>query len=268
MRRFMTRKTLVYVGISLGVLAILASVYLLIVNRKDTSRISETNDVVEIAETFSPICTRTERFANKPQYDRALSLIRQRIEESIDLDKGTDDATAFDRFPPELVNCIYVKEEDIDNGSGVEGYFTINDTEIKNNYFPITVDKDYKESDDIVTALLLAHEMTHVQQYLDGTPINSRNECLRSEADAFVTQWMLFGNLSIEEMVSVNARIEKNDFLHPQLSMIANIRELSQKYALPACGFMSRDCSREVLKVQMFKVLFDDEFYRKQCDQY
>ncbi len=50
--------------------------------------------------------------------------------------------------------------------------------------------------------------------------------------------------------------------------MISSIRKLSQQYALPVCGFMSRNCSREVLKVQMFKVLFDDEFYREQYDQY
>jgi len=225
------------------------------------------NQATTTIEKFNPVCTRIERWENKPQYDRALSLIQQRIQESIELDKGTDGDTAFTNFPPDLVNCIFIKEEDIDDKSGIEGYFALDNNEIKNNYFPITVDKDYKEADDIVTALLIAHEMAHVQQFLVGTPMTPRNECLRAEADAFVTQWMLFGTLSLEEMGSVNARIERKESLHPQLQMLANIREVSLQYALPACGFMSRDCDREVLRVQMFKVLFDDEFYRKQCEK-
>lgn len=255
----MRRRKILLLIILLLVIASVASFFAYRNTRKN-------NETTVAVEEFNPKCTRTERWENKPQYDRALSLIKQRIEESIELDKGTDAKTAFDSFPLELVNCIYVKEEDIDDRSGIEGYFIIDSGEIKNNYFPITVDKDYKESDDIVTTLLLAHEIAHVQQYLLGVPNSTRNECLRAEAEAFVTQWMMFGTLSIEEMGSVNARIERNDSLHSQLKMIASIRELLQQYALPACGFMSRDCTREVLKVQMFHVLFDDEFYRKQCD--
>lgn len=139
-------------------------------------------------------------------------LIQKRIQESIELDKGTDGDTAFTNFPPNLVNCIFIKEEDIDDKSGIEEYFALDSDKIKNNYFPITVDKDYKEADDIVTDLLIAHEMAHVQQILVGTPMSPRNECLRAKADVFVTQWMLFGNLGIEEMGSVNARIERDDF--------------------------------------------------------
>lgn len=225
----------------------------------------ETNPAVE---KFNPECTRNERLENKPQYDRALSLIQQRIQESIELDKEDSDVkTAFNYFPSQLVNCIYIEEEDLSNIPGVEGYFTFDSSKIKNNYFTITVDKNYKEADDIVTALLIAHEMEHVQQFLQGSPLSTRNDCLRAEADAFVAQWMLFGNLSMEEMESVNARIERDTSLHAQLQMIKNIRSLSLQYALPACGFMSKDCDKEVLKVQMFKVLFEDEFYRKQCEK-
>jgi len=224
---------------------------------------TETNTVVE---EFNPICTRTERLENRPQYDRALSLIQQRIQESIELDKGTEDETAFNNYPPQLVNCIYIEEEDLSGMPGVEGYFTFDSNKIQNNYFPITVDKNYKEADDVVTALLIAHEMEHVQQFLKGTPVSTRNDCLRAEADAFVAQWMLFHNLSLEEKESVNARIERDSSLHPQLQMIKKIRNLLLQYAQPACGFWSIDCDKEVLKVQMFKVLFDDEFYRKQCE--
>ena len=123
------------------------------------------NQATTTIEKFNPVCTRIERWENKPQYDRALSLIQQRIQESIELDKGTDGDTAFTNFPPDLVNCIFIKEEDIDDKSGIEGYFALDNNEIKNNYFPITVDKDYKEADDIVTALLIAHEMAHIKRY-------------------------------------------------------------------------------------------------------
>jgi len=258
-----SRKLLIFV-ILIIVVVVSALTFVYINSRsKDVKYITKIDPVVE---KINPECSRTSRLDNKPQYDRALSLILQRIQESIDLDVGTDGETAFNSFPINLVNCIYIKEEDINDESGVEGYFSLDSNEIKNNFFPITVDKDYKEADDVVTALLIAHEMDHVQQFLIGTPMSSRNDCLRAEADAFVTQWEMFGSLSMEEMASVNARIKQNDSLHPQLQMLANMRELLQQYALPACGFMSRDCTKEVLRVQMFKVLFDDAYYKKQCE--
>lgn len=217
-------------------------------------------------EKFDPKCTRSEPLKNLPQYDRALSLIKQRIQESIQRDNNTDFETSFLRFPYELVNCIYVKEEKMDPESKIEGYFTIDSKEIKNNYFPITVNKEYKEADDIVTAILIAHEMTHVQQFLEEIPTKKRNDCLRSEADAFVSQYDFFGVLSMEEMVSVNTRIKLKESSQPQILMISKLQELSRDFASPACGFMSRACDREVLKVQMYKLLTKDEFYRKQCE--
>jgi len=249
------------------VLFIIVPIILGIVAYAQYKDYSKQNLVSEKTEEVGPECLRTERLNNSPQFDRPLSLIQQRIQESIERDKTTSWKSAFLEFPPNLVNCIYVKEEVIDSDSGIEGYFTFNGEDVKSNYFPITVDKKYKDADDVVTALLITHEMEHVQQFLNKTPMDTRNECLKAEAEAFIAQWSLFGSLSIEEMTSINARIEYNDFLHPQLQMIERIRELSSEYAIPACGFMEKKCNREVLKVQMFHVLFDDDFYKKQCEK-
>lgn len=211
-------------------------------------------------------CTRTSRWDNAPQYDRALSLIQQRLIEGTRSNKVAEVTDAFIAFPPDLVNCIVIKEKDLKDTDGVEGYFSFDDPSLKSNYFPINVSRAYKETDDIATALLIVHEMTHVQQYRE-TLKGKDTDCIDSEVEAFLAQWDFFGELNIEEITSINARINygSDSYLHSQLQMLQDIRELNTEYALPACGFLEPVCSREVLRVRLRPLIEENEYYRKQC---
>jgi hypothetical protein len=219
-------------------------------------------------------CARTVRLDNKPQYDRALSLIQQRIDENHKYWTNAGEQyqdMLFINFPPELVNCIKISEEDTRGSTGVEGYFTFNGQDIKKDYYPITVSTDYGFTDDIVTALLLSHEMTHVQQYMDA--LNGKNSlsCIDSEIDAFIAQLDFYGILNDEEISSVYYRIHGSDevFLHPQLKMLDTMLTINRE---SGCGFRdlfkgkdSTHCVDINLRNKLREILTDDSYYRKQC---
>ncbi len=222
---------------------------------------------VEKVVKINPICTRKERLSNSPQYDRALSLIKQRIDEQIEIHKKSQWKDPFIFFDSNLTNCIVIIEKDFGENEDVEGYFKINDASMRNDYFPITVNKKYNETDDVTTAILIVHEMAHVQQYLNTLKGENSLDCVKSEVEAFLSQWNFFTQLNTEEVVSVNARNEyyKESHAHPQVEMIGEIQGLLREYARPACGFMETVCDREVLRVQLKWVIRENEYYKKQC---
>jgi len=83
-------------------------------------------------------CTRTTRLGNDPQYDRALSLIQQRLVLNQKRFKYNNRAL-FTSFSPELTNCIKVVERPSKKDDDFEGYFTFNGEDIQNDYYPIVV---------------------------------------------------------------------------------------------------------------------------------
>lgn len=233
-----------------------------------TNKVVVDTDKTQVENQIKPRCTRTTRLQNDPQYDRALSLIQQRLQQhQADLAKSSfkEAEDPFIHFPPDLVNCIFIKEENLDKSEGVEGYFVFHSELIRDNYFPINISDKYSETDDITTALLIAHEMTHVQQYLDELEGKEPLDCISAEVEAFIAQDQFFGSLNIEELTSVNARIVYNDYLHPQLQMLADIRGIWLEFVMPACGFGKFSCEREVLRVKLRPIIENNEYYKKQC---
>jgi len=217
-------------------------------------------------------CTRTTRLENKPVYDRALSLIQEKYstwEKGGESNKGT-----FYFFPSQLVNCIKVVEGNVRDTTEAEGYFIFNDTEIKDNYFPITVDKDYSEADDIVNSLLLVHEITHVRQYLDSLNNKQQLSCLDSEVEAFDAGYNFYRWQFGETGKSINLRIQYDLELNPQLQIIKTISDyfLSSKFVslteLCKGESPSDTCSDRITANRRQKikaVVSQDGYYMKQC---
>lgn len=214
-------------------------------------------------------CTRTTRLENEPQYDRALSLIQQRIEdnekwcdkycESSDYEKKL----RFHHFPANLTNCIKIIEENIDGGA--EGYFTFHSEDIKPNYFPITIDSSYNFSDDTLTALLITHEMTHVQQYLDTLNGTDNLSCRDKEVEAFVSQIDFYTKLSNEEINSVVLKMrEESEDKHPQVAMLKTMIEINRDGTCPL--FTDDECSQKNLRNKLFQLISDEPAYRHQCE--
>ncbi|OGK62270.1 hypothetical protein A2334_02420 [Candidatus Roizmanbacteria bacterium RIFOXYB2_FULL_38_10] len=225
----------------------------------DTSNLTQTPEIVD--------CTRTTRQKNEPQYDRALSLIAQKYSLWEDSGEGED---SWYFFPSRLVNCIRIIEDDTRGSSGVEGYFVFNSPEIKSDYFPITVNSDYSSTDDLTTALLLVHEITHVQQYLESLNGSDELSCIDKETEAFYAQWKFFGIMNSEEWKSIEYRIENDSVLHPQLTILESIRSSLnldgvRNECLYGSGKNNKNCIDNYRKNEIRKMIEQDEFYQRQC---
>lgn len=219
----------------------------------------------ETVKTIS--CTRTTRLENKPAYDRALSLIQERVAQQYAGKK-------FDYFPPELTNCIKINEQKSESMSGLEGYFIFNDEEIKDNYYPITVSSSYVLDDNITTALLLSHEITHVQQYIDL--LNKKNElsCVEKEVNAFMSQMGLYLELNVEENSSVYYRLKNDKNLHTQIKMIDTMIQAGKKgdcfskSDTKDQNYFSNvlECQDKYMKQGLREFILNSKEYKKQCN--
>lgn len=222
--------------------------------------------ITEKPKTVS--CTRTARLENKPYFDRALSLIDEKY-------KGWDgdNYLSWYFFPPELTNCIKVIEGDIRKTDNVEGYFVFNGNEIKDNYFPIFVDKDYVFSDDVVNSLLLVHEITHVRQYLDVMNGKSDLSCIDKEVEAFYAEWMFYRAQIGETKKSIDLRIEYDKELNPQLQIIKSINDrfsskgivMSITELCKGKNMTTSECITQDQENTIKPIIDNDEFYKKLC---
>lgn len=235
-----------------------------------TSSLQETakSDVVKKDSIAKEVlCTRESRLENRPSYDRALSLIAEKY----DLwEKSGEGFGSYYFFPSNLVNCIQANEGEVRNTSGAEGFFKFNDDQIKDNYFPITIDRDYSYNDDILNALLLVHEITHVQQYLDTVNGKPSLSCIEKESEAFFAQFQFYSIQFPEVRKSMDLRIENDKNLHPQLAMIQNIKNTMSLNGVRAKCLNNKDnedknCIENYRKNEIKQMLMKDDFYLKQC---
>lgn len=213
-------------------------------------------------------CTRTTRLDNKPPYDRALSL----IEEKYKLwEESGEKPGSWYFFPSKLVNCIKVIESNVKKETGAEGQFTFNDSEIKENYFPITVDEEYSYADDPINSLILVHEITHVEQYIKSFSKKDNLSCIDKEVEAFYAQLKFYSIQFSETRKSIYYRIENDNNLHTQLkilSILLNNSDLNEVRNVCVYGEGRNDinCIDNYRKNEIKQMLLQDEFYKKQCE--
>lgn len=215
----------------------------------------ETTNIIETkGEPKTLSCNRTTRLENKQQYDRALSLIYQRISEGI--------GTKYKYFPVELTNCIKIIEE-IDKSTDIEGYFILNNEDIKSNYYPIIVNSRYQEADDVVIALLLIHEINHVQQYINTQNGNEHLSCIEREIESFYAQQDFWPLLNSEEGQSILSRYHSDESLHPQIIILFT---MLNSFSESKCDFWDFKCSESYLRTKLEKIIRNDSYYKKQCN--
>lgn len=226
-------------------------------------------DTVKSEVNSDAPCTRTTRLENAPQYDRALSLLHQKLD---GWNPNNDSSENY--FPPaSLLNCIQVVESDVTGTIGAEGYFEVNNKNIKQDYYPITVDKSYSYADDLLNALILLHEVTHVQQFIDAKSGKTELSCIDKEVEAFYSSWKLFGTMNSEEWKSIDFRLTNDKDLHPQLQIIEAIREQTgganfqkdREMCLYGSGKNDPSCIDNNRKAEIKEMLLQDDFYKKQC---
>lgn len=223
------------------------------------------------------ICDRTTRLENEPSIDRALSLISERMEYS----------GGKDPFPPQLINCIKVEIKNIKNETGAEGYFDGSNEDIKSNYFPIVID-DWGNffADDLSTALLLVHEITHVQQYIDrynfgvdpayaDSPLKilskmTKSKCLDNEVFAYKNQLFFTLKLKEEEQKSLNYRVMADEHPIPQIELLGSLQSAFQdfSYADSCEEKFDVDCVDRSINIKIYDALRDSGVYDEQCSVY
>jgi hypothetical protein len=260
---------IVIIIISLTIL----SAFLLYRSKTDTNKTKLTTITSTPTKNVEKIgtCTRTTRLENSPQYDRALSLINQRVSNNVNFWKKYGESAeskkrGFNFFPANITNCIKVIEKNIDN-TGAEGYVDFNRKDFSQNYYPIIIDSKYELSDDITTAFLLTHEITHVQQYIYSLNIKNQLSCVDKEVQAFMAQKEFYLTLNIEENSSVYNRMmnETDNFVHPQLKMLRNMLAINHESGCALNFEDNRKCVNNYLKNKLRQIISNDNLYRKEC---
>jgi hypothetical protein len=210
-------------------------------------------------------CSRTTRLDNEPHYDRALSLVAEKSQ----LMRGTGLLNEFDK---ELVNCIKITTSDVHSENGAEGFFVFNDKDIRKDYFPITIDESYDSADDLITAILLTHEITHVQQFINQLNEKEKLSCIDKEVHAFYAQDLLLAGFNSEERKSVDYRIEHDDDLNPQLQTVQAIREAipfleRHDTCINSTSDETTNCLREYDLSKIKPLVLQSSTYQKECYQ-
>lgn len=158
-------------------------------------------------------CKRKNKYENLPEFERALSLIEQRETEY--LGKGD--------WKTDIYNCVFIKYADARNYYNAEGYFVFDATNANEDYLPIYIDYSYKITDDLLTATLIQHELTHARQFirtLNGVEKESGN-CYSKEVQAYFMQASFtYFMLNREESDSLFARMDQYN-AHPQLRLLS-----------------------------------------------
>lgn len=141
-------------------------------------------------------CVRSAPYTIPSEFDRALSLIIQREE------GGSEDSRLFASSLYDIRNCLNIQyaqtEQDM---QGVEGYFTF-DTNSTNDNLRIYISPKYQTKDDLLTSILLLHEISHAMFFVGKLPYS----CYENEAHAYTNQWAFMLLLNMEEKQSLVQR--------------------------------------------------------------
>lgn len=161
--------------------------------KKNNTPIAETN-------TNQNICTRPKPFPLNQEFNNALDLIQQRSKSAEDIIKKTlKPNEPLPRFFPAIDsrNCLDIFYSDRLLKYSNAWFDSENSTP---NHLIIKIDQKYKDQkiDNLVMAMLLSHELTHVRQYFD-IKSGKKMTCIQQEVDAFLIQLRLLAILNKDE---------------------------------------------------------------------
>ena len=274
---FVKKKFLVLISIILILIVfVLGRSFIGKINTRTNDALKDKTTSVKNELTVETRCTRNARLENEPKFDRALSLVYEKVRQG---EEHRSVWTSYNYFPAQLVNCIKVDTKNVKAEIEAEGYFDINNNDIKPDYFPITIDAvTYEYSDDLTTALLLVHEITHVQQYIMrpscykegkfklGEVVTScEGFCLNNEVAAFYSQLLFINQLNDEEKKSLYFRIENDKELHPQLEMLQTLQKSLNSQIIGDCDVYNHECIMRKINWKIQTILEESGAYDEQC---
>lgn len=198
-------------------------------------------------------CIRTEPYSKPPEFDRAISLISQRIEAKW----GKDNLN--------INNCYDIQYASLDDA---EGYFLFDPKNSSMDKLTILVDNSYKYKDDLTTAFLLAHELNHARNYVTSLNNGSEISCFDDEISSFQNQLLFLGALNEDEQNSIVGKLFTTDIKdNNQLLLIDQFIKLSGK-ALSYCknqDVNTNECYSRFIDEQISDMVRNNPYYQKQC---
>ncbi len=234
------------------------------------------------------LCKRNEPYQMKPEFERGLSLLYQRIEEHRDDSTVQVELKTSLDILLQIRNCLNVQYSVSDNEEA-EGFFVF-DPDSSTENLEIFVNKKYSSYDDALTALLLAHEVTHAVQLVDSKINDNNKSCVDKEIESIRMEYRLLRSFTYAENTSIKSRItyetegKKNlpetlqDRMMEYSGLVGVIQLLDiQDKMLARCSAENEkrtedqwvnifECAGEIEKEYIREYILDNPFYRKQCD--
>jgi hypothetical protein len=156
-----------------------------------------------VPQTKNEYCARVEPYPIPEQLKRAVSFIIERYSKN---QKDWYQNVGMDYL--KMKNCIDISFTNL-NSEGAEGMFSFDESVSTPERLVIQVDQSYINLDELSTALLLTHELTHARQFVREYFGGPKLDCVQKETEAYAQQ-TLFSMISLtkEEQNSLTSRIE------------------------------------------------------------
>lgn len=199
-------------------------------------------------------CNRDTPHTMPEEFNRAISLIVQRLKN----DKNSnfkDMNNIYARSIEKTKNCLDIQYDSnniLNKDSSGMFHFSMNST---NEDLKILVSPMYRSSDDLLTAVLLIHEITHANNYATG--LENSISCYEDEALAFTNEFGFFVALTNEERSSILGRYGKSQ----EADQFINFWYYLAKQSTDLNGKVSGDS----LFNSSLKYVKSSKFYQNQC---
>lgn len=209
-----------------------------------------------------PKCIRNEPYPKSPEFERAISIIRQRFQPTNFAPVDNKDG---------IYNCVHIEYADLKAyGQGPEGVFYFDEQVSTPENLLIQVDYSYQVKDDLLTAILLMHELTHVNQFLARYFESTELGCVEDEVLAFTNEVALINVFNQEELNSLNARLNESQSVsyNPNLDGALQLAIIQTKSQLECQrkGLASNfDCFWDTVREKIKAMVISNPYYQKQC---
>lgn len=189
-------------------------------------------------------CERQKPYAIPQEFERGFSLIIQRLGQSND-PVAHKNAQRFSG----IKNCLDIQYANSDDEmSGAEGVFMFS-KDSSPEKLQVFVSPRYQAKDDLLTAILLSHEISHALIFALGS--QDSVPCYKNESIAYREQMRFLSTLNQEEIASITYRYN-NRSSEEAVSVINLIVGLNNTY-----GATPEDKALNYVK--------NSTFYQKQC---
>lgn len=227
-------------------------------------------------------------FSNiSPEFQRAVSLVLQRYWEST----NAKNQLAVIRANQTCLDIQYAST--VNEMSGADGVFLFSKENSSPKGLKILVNPEYKIQDDLTTALLLSHELTHAEQFIlkdvsetliqecnseasrsfcnDLQSANgvgfyleeSSDACVRKESQAFYNEIVFYSALKKVEQDNILLRadnVQSSQANLPAYSFLVNFNELSR-----SCPLKTATDNNNFISCLSDFYVSSQPFYQRQC---